>query len=169
MSLPTFTPGTKIKAQDMNDALAQIFNMMYPVGSIYMSATMATAADVSAALGGTWEAWGSGRVPVGVDADQAEFDTVEETGGEKKHTLIESELPLIDGSWTLHGEESGTIVYHIHGHATGTLMNNTYETTSDEIRSGANSYRQPGFSFGSNGAHNNLQPYITCYMYKRTA
>ena len=61
---------------------------IYPVGSIYMSATMSTAEQVHSALGGTWVKWGAGRVPVGVDPSQTEFDTVEETGGEKNHTLI---------------------------------------------------------------------------------
>ena len=81
MALPTFTPGTMIKASDMNAAFAALFDMMYPVGSIYMSATLSTPAQVEAALGGTWAAWGAGRVPVGVDADDTDFDTAEETGG----------------------------------------------------------------------------------------
>lgn len=42
---------------------------------------------------GTWVAWGAGRVPVGVDTAQTEFNTVEKTGGEKTHTLATNEMP----------------------------------------------------------------------------
>lgn len=83
MALPTFTPGTQIRAQEMNDALATLFDMMYPVGSIYMSANLSTAEAVNAALPGTWQEWGAGRVPVGVDTTDTDFNTVEETGGRK--------------------------------------------------------------------------------------
>ncbi|MBC7630311.1 hypothetical protein, partial [Aeromicrobium sp.] len=63
---------------------------MFPVGSIRMSTVNTSPAT---ALGGTWTAWGSGRVPVGVDAAQTEFDTVEGTGGAKTVTLTASNLP----------------------------------------------------------------------------
>jgi len=54
----------------------------YPVGSIYMNATVAT--NPNTLLGfGTWIAFGAGRVPVGLNAGDAAFDTVEETGGSK--------------------------------------------------------------------------------------
>lgn len=148
---------------------SQMIEKIYPVGSIFMSATLSTASAVGNALGGTWEAWGTGRVPVGVDTSQTEFNTVLKTGGEKTHTLVESELPKISGSWVIHGQEGGTEFYRLNGHATGSLKSNQYKTIGGSGVSGANSYMDPGFSFGSDGAHNNLQPYITCYMYKRTA
>ena len=150
MALPTFTPGTVIRAQEMNDALATIFDMMYPVGSIYMSASLSTAEAVNAALPGTWQAWGSGRVPVGVDADQTEFNSVEKTGGEKTHTLTINEMPRhnhsIGGGW---GE--------------GPL---DYGKFRVDLNSPANLWSGTGYE-GNGAAHNNLQPYITCYMYKR--
>lgn len=77
-----------VKTGDLDDesvtiakiAMQGIFNAIYPVGSIYMSVN---SANPSTLFGGTWVSWGSGRVPVGVDATQTEFDVVEETGGEK--------------------------------------------------------------------------------------
>ena len=142
--------------------LSDLLSKFYPVGSIYMSATMSTTSQVEAALGGTWVAWGAGRVPVGVDTTQTEFDVVEETGGEKTHTLVNSELPKIEGTLphTAYGE---------------TKISGAFSFTSGSVSSyeGANSNTSNNriykLSFGNNTAHNNLQPYITCYMYKRTA
>ena len=141
---------------------SELLSKIYPVGSIYMSATMSTTSQVEVALGGTWVAWGAGRVPVGVDTTQTEFDVVEETGGEKTHTLVNSELPKIEGTLphTAYGE---------------TKISGAFSFTSGSVSSyeGANSNTSNNriykLSFGNNTAHNNLQPYITCYMYKRTA
>ena len=124
----------------------------YPVGSIYLSVD---SANPSTKFGGTWVAWGAGRVPVGVDTTDQAFNTVEKKSGEKVHILTQSELPptlnfktdsigfQVYGEGTNQGEEVGT--------AFGS------NTTMNLINSG-----------GGVG-HNNLQPYITCYMWKRTA
>jgi hypothetical protein len=155
MALPTFTPGTTIKANEMNQALATLFDMVYPVGSIYMSATLSTAAQVEAALGGTWVAWGAGRVPVGVDTDDTSFDTAEETGGEKYHQLTTNEMPKHHHEFTFF--TTGTAHYRNGMQQVG--LSNT-----------VSGYGAAGMAdAGGNAAHNNLQPYITCYMYKRTA
>jgi len=134
------------------DLRTTILNMIYPVGSIYASVTMSTAAQVMTAFGGTWVAWGAGRVPVGVDTSDTDFDTAEETGGEKTHTLTTGEMPS-----------------HTH---------NVYGRTGNTA-AGSNCYQGRNWagtavttdtsSAGGGNAHNNLQPYITCYMYKRTA
>lgn len=127
---------------------------IYPVGSIFMSATHSTAQAVATALGGgTWVAWGAGRVPVGVDTSQTEFDTVEETGGEKTHKLTVAEMPSHHhalgqdwADWKLQTGGSGP---------RGIYVGYAYSTNSKDT--------------GGDGAHNNLQPYITVYMWKRTA
>lgn len=141
-------------------------DIIYPVGSIYMSATMSSASQVEAAFGGTWVAWGAGRVPVGVDTSDIDFNIAEETGGEKTHTLENGETPKRDFyiDHISYGDDN-------YGAITGV-------TAQRYAASGAN--RQQGqnagstsnawrFTFGNNEPHNNLQPYITCYMYKRTA
>lgn len=55
----------------------EIFNLIYPVGSIYISVV---ATNPSTYFGGTWVAWGSGRVPVGINTSDSDFKTVEKTG-----------------------------------------------------------------------------------------
>ena len=135
---------------------ASVMDVIYPVGSIYMSATMSTVEQVKTALGGTWVAWGAGRVPVGVDASQTEFDTVEETGGEKTHTLTIEEMP--SHTHKIYDVDSGN---GNHGKKDGLYYQGGWW---------GNSVGAPNVSnTGGSKAHNNLQPYITCYMYKRTA
>jgi hypothetical protein len=55
----------------------------FPVGSIYIAAVSTNPATL---LGyGTWQAFGAGRVPIGIDSGDTDFDTAEETGGAKTH------------------------------------------------------------------------------------
>lgn len=108
---------------------------------------------------GTWELWGSGRVPVGVDTQNAKFDTVEKTGGEETHTLIMEEIPdhLHEISLTY-----GTVLpdnWGNEGKIAAGAAGNGWCTNTKATTSGA----------GSGKEHNNLQPFITCYMWKRTA
>jgi|TARA_R110000803_G_scaffold31016_8_gene69560 hypothetical protein len=53
---------------------------VYPVGSIYLSVL---AANPSTLFGGTWVAFGTGKMLVGIDSADTDFDTLEETGGAK--------------------------------------------------------------------------------------
>jgi hypothetical protein len=85
--------------------------MIYPVGSLYLSTTVS---DPATQLGfGTWAAFGAGKVLVGQDTGDADFNTIEETGGEKEHTLTEAELPSHSHSMAHTHEHSHT---HEHAH-----------------------------------------------------
>lgn len=134
----------------------------WPVGSIYMGVTSANPNTLLG--GGTWTAWGTGRVPVGIDTGQTEFDTVEETGGTKTH---------------LHGMTSaGAAVY-----AGGAVYTRTTDVgvpwfSNREFDASGSTVSLTPVSIGSDGvveilgtsdAASTLQPYITCYMWKRTA
>lgn len=70
-----------------------IFDLIYPVGSIYMSVNNTNSKDL---FGGTWASWGQGRVPVGVNLSGT-FNTVEKTGRAETHTLITSQMPSHGG------------------------------------------------------------------------
>lgn len=136
----------------------------YPVGKIIMDTENTNPATY---LGfGTWELWGSGRVPVGVDSEDEDFNTVEQTGGEKEHTLTEEELPSLSGEINLAYNK------YIFENATGIVKKRGTGSVVQSIAiDGQTSYDKSseGFivEFGGGQAHNNLQPYITCYMWKR--
>lgn len=193
---------------------------------------------------GTWVLWGSGRVPVGVDTSQTEFNTVEKTGGEKTHKLTISEIASHPHTFTgnahthtlnnhthsvpahSHGlnnhkhsfsattsnasahthvltggtENTNSSYYinsavkgydssavdigtktepdgkHTHtvsgttGASSGNTANSSALTTgASNINTSSSTATGSISNTGGDTPHNNLQPYITCYMWKRTA
>ena len=151
---------------------------LYPVGAIYMST--ANVNPSTFITGTTWVAWGSGRVPVGVDTSDASFDTVEKTGGEKTHTLTESEMPkhahtgtnVALSKYNASGLGGITPVEKLALTADYTSVDggevSNYETApkQEPLVTLTDMY---GIPKGGDTAHNNLQPYITCYMFKRVS
>jgi hypothetical protein len=128
---------------------------VYPVGSIYINATNST--NPGTLLGfGTWTAFGAGRVPVGIDSSDTDFDTAEETGGAKTVSLSTSQLP----------SHTHSISYTESGPGGGNI-NATFFAGIENNTAGALSHTTG--STGSGSAHNNVQPYIVVYMWKRTA
>lgn len=143
-----------------------LVDKIYPVGSIYMSINNVNPGDLFC---GTWVAWGSGRVPVGVNSSDSSFNTVEKTGGAKTITLTVEQLPSHS-----HDEK---IAYYSNDLFVRPMASSLSEQDSgtnkilkgDMIsRSSETGPLKTGES-GSGKSHNNLQPYITCYMWKRTA
>lgn len=132
----------------VTDLTKQLFLLMHRVGDIIFSTSDENPSTI---YGGTWVAWGKGQVPVGVDASDSDFNTVEKTGGEKEHTLTVDEMPSHKHDF---GQQFAT-TSNLSG-AYGYYM--IAGTQSDVIK-----------NTGGNQPHNNLQPYITCYMWKRTA
>lgn len=157
-------------------------NLIFPVGSIRMTVS---AADESAFLGGNWVRWGTGRVPVGVNTSDTNFNTVEKTGGANTHTLTATEMPShshsFSGSVTVNANGAHTHQASAGSYKVGSGSASTYYymtnggSTSGQTTGSGGSHDHTGSVFGSVGsngsnvAHNNLQPYITCYFWKRTA
>ena len=135
---------------------ATINGLAYPVGSVY---TSVVATNPNSLLGvGTWAAFGAGRVLVGINASDSDFNTVEEVGGAKtdSHTLTLNEIPS-----------------HVHGY-TGVTGTGNPDGSSDSVAAGQpTSYpRQSELDYEGGGAahsHNIMQPYIVVYFWKRTA
>jgi len=151
----------------------------WPIGSVFISVVDT---DPATLLGfGTWAAFAAGRVLVGLDAGQIEFDTLDETGGAKTHTLSAAEMPA-----HTHVQDPHTHVQNAHNHtqrvgsaATGPLSGYTADTsTNTPVSSGYTTVDTTAVnqnataanqSTGGGGAHNNLQPYVVVRMWRRTA
>lgn len=147
-----------------------IIDLIYPVGSIY---TEITGTNPGTTFGrGTWTAFGTGRVLVGYDSGDTDFDTAEETGGAKTHTLTEAELPAHNHSVTDGGHSHSTSGFASAGGA-GSDNWGSVATTMSQNRAARNTDSSTtGISIGNTGsgsAHNNLQPYIVVHFWKRTA
>lgn len=154
---------------------------VYPIGSIYISVV---STNPNTLFGfGTWSAFATGRTLVGLDSGQTEFDTVEETGGSKTHTLTTDEMPT-----HTHIQDAHTHTITDPGHTHGQSIRNSGTTgtvgtqgasTANNSTAGTTASGTTGISIndatatnqnaGGGQAHNNLQPYIVVYMWKRTA
>lgn len=155
---------------------------LYPVGSIYTNATNNT--NPGTLLGfGTWTSFGSGRVMVGFNASDPLFDTAEETGGSKDAVLvshthtatasphthrINSNTNSDANAWGI-APGSGYTVAGVGGIVNGgsgtyvtndTAGNQVVENTTVSVSNSTE---------GSSRTNANLQPYITVYLWKRTA
>lgn len=198
----------------------------HPVGTIIMSTSDA---NPSTYMGfGTWAAWGSGRVPVGVNTGDTDFATVEKTGGAKTHTHTQGATGAASGNTSAASGSTGAasgntgsttltqaqIPSHTHSHRewvfngaavssgyhyglnlamnTGTWIDKEY---AGDGELGFGNYHTGGgeghtHTLGSHthtlnshthtlnshthtnpttAAASDVQPYITCYMWKRTA
>ena len=153
-SAVTAASGTSTTQVATTAFVASATTVAYPVGAIFTTVTAyANSAAVVTAIGGTtWVAFAAGKVLVGLDSGDTDFDTVEETGGSKTHTLSTSEMPA-----HTHTYKDQSQVYDGTG---GTATNPSPSGWGQE---------KPTGSTGGGSAHNNVQPYIVVYFWKRTA
>jgi microcystin-dependent protein len=170
--------------------LSDLINLIYPVGSIYMSANNVSPATF---LGGTWEQIKDTFLLCSGDTYSAG-----NTGGEAYHNLSIDEIPS-------HTHTRGTmdITGHVRCYSSYNKNNASFVTngvsgafywqtewdddtskalaTTQNVSSGtADTIRNIPFqasrawtgatsSVGANQAHNNMPPYLTVYCWKRIA
>lgn len=140
----------------VTDLTKQLFLLMHPVGCIYMSTS---SVSPQTTFGGTWIRWGNGRVPVGVDKADTDFNTVEKTGGYKV-----SDLRALIGAT---GSNASRLGYYAENpvSAHGTYSINLSANVADSQPANHST-----LVLESDGhVPSRLQPYVTCYMWKRTA
>ena len=144
-------------AEVWNLIKAEALNSTYPIGAIY---TAITSGSPQAVFGGTWVSFGQGRVLVGHDdSGEPDSDFVASStdgssvllGGAKTHTLSINEMPAHTHS--INGVENPR----------GSGANGSEDGDSSFTSSLTTN------STGGGQAHNNLQPYVVVYMWKRTA
>ena len=178
-TLPTGTVATTQSSGNNTTAIATTafvqaaIALLYPVGSVYTNASVST--NPATLLGfGTWTAFGAGRVMVGFDSGNALFDSAEETGGSANAIVV---------SHTHTATTTSTDSGHSHGSTVGSgfISNGGNEQLAggNNLNFGRPSTTATGNASissttsisteGSSGTNANYQPYITVYMWKRTA
>ena len=153
----------------IDSAITAVKTALFPVGTIY---TAIVSTNPGTLLGfGTWTAFGAGRVPVGFDSTNALFDTAEETGGSADAITV---------SHTHTATSTVTDPGHLHtfvanypdiydGASNGNNNVGTAQTRNTATATTGITVATTNASTGSSGTNANYQPYITVYMWKRTA
>lgn len=148
---------------------ATVIDVIYPIGSIYMSMSATNPADLFGV--GTWKRISQGRMLLGADDSTYKAGA---TGGEETHTLTAEEMPAHSHSGTTstngnhthgvpdcgdyggsgNGFDSGDHGVYRHVNTTSAGNHNHTFTTDNS---------------GGSAAHNNMSPYLVCYIWQRTA
>lgn len=144
----------------------------YPIGCLYFSQSPANPGTL---FGGTWERSAKGRVVVGLDEESPDiFNDIGEVGGSKQVTLTPSQMPTHTHTQNSHGHAThnsnggggaltgsnnpigtaGASFYTV-GEPIGTVV--VDETTATNQTA------------GDGLPHENVQPYVVCYIWTRTA
>lgn len=144
----------------------------WPIGSIYISMTNV---DPGSLLGGTWKRISQGRMLLGADDSTYKAGA---TGGEAMHTLTAAEMPA-------HSHGISTSGDHNHKfYGSDNNNGNTSEGAGMGMDTGGNGYMSRNMIYytanagahthtisnsGGGAAHNNMPPYLVCYIWQRTA
>lgn len=145
-SKQNFTDGKVLMASHLNhieDGIANMWDVIYPVGSIYISSSATSPASL---FGGTWEQI-TDRVIVGAGG---KYD-VNSTGGAATHTLTVDEMP--PHNHVVYMGRGNYDVQGIWGSSACEPLTNPSGSVTDIQGGGA--------------AHNNMQPYIAKYIWER--
>lgn len=169
-SAPTASFGTNTTQLATTAFVTAALQAVYPVGSIYINA--ASTSNPASLMGfGTWAEFGAGRVLVGLNASDALFDALEETGG-SKDSIVVSHTHTATSTVTDPGHTHSFSAYRPPGSAlflqpSGQVDSNTNGTTGSATT--GITVATTNASTGSSGTNANLPPYITVKMWKRTA
>lgn len=127
-----------------------LVNLLFPIGQIIIKGDNE---DYSNWLGFTWERTAVGKVLVGYDSKDTDFNTIGKTGGEKTHTLTINEMPSHSHNLKFKNNASD--------------FGDGYLTTAStyDFRQGTGSIENTG----GGQSHNNLQPYQVVAYWKRIA
>lgn len=149
--------GSTVMYRDWNKLVNSIKSAMYPVGSVYITYNNVNPGTF---IGGTWVQFGQGRTLIGQgtgnDGSTSMSFTANSSGGEYKHQISIDEMPS-------HNHSRGTYLCSHEASGYG-LTRGSVGFADRVIVSGSDNTGNKG----GNGRHNNVQPYITVYFWRRT-
>lgn len=128
-----------------------VLDNVYPVGSIYMNVNSTNPGTL---FGGTWEQI-QGRFLLGMSSSYPAGSQ----GGEATHTLTTSEIP----------SHSHVALYGLDGAVDDFLGGSGADYGTRPGSGTATNYAYKTSSTGGGQSHNNMPPYISVYIWKRTA
>ena len=134
-------------------AIAEAKLAAWPIGSIYMSVNSTSPANL---FGGTWE-----RISETFLFAASISYPAGSTGGEFAHKLTQSELPnyslsVANGSNVIRSKTGSSADAYVQTQSSGWGIPN-WESKTVTVASG-----------GSGAAHNNMPPYLSVWIWKRT-
>lgn len=132
-----------------DEGIKYLIDCMFPIGRIIET----TNADDNPNLNYSWQTWeryGNGRVTVGVDESDSDFGSAGLELGEKMHTLTVAEMPSHSHSFTVRATSGTAAAWRL-----------DYQNVQGQ-NAGTN-------STGGSQPHNNIQPSVTVYRWRRTA
>ena len=156
----------------LGDIVAPMFlNKIFPVGAVYITYDNNNPGNF---LGGTWERFGQGRTLVGEgtgnDGSTSMSFATDSSGGEYKHKLLEIEIPkhhhseslMVKGypEWPVQTTDwYGVMIDY---------STKNYVAPQQEVHAtSVSAFTYTGWA-GDNVHHNNVQPYIVTYFWRRT-
>ena len=162
--------GNRVKnladATDGRDAAP--IEQIYPIGCIY---TTTVATNPALIFGfGTWAKFGEGQMMIGHSATDTDFGTVEATGGNKTHTIVQAELPSVSPTVNDPGHTHPVTNDGIRVSAAGGNYSSGANTFgSDVLTAASNTTGITIDPLGSDTPINIMNPHIVVYLWKRTA
>lgn len=157
----------------LGDIVAPMFlNKIFPVGAVYITYDKK---NPETFLGGTWEQFGQGRTLVGEgtgnDGSTSMSFTTNNTGGEYKHQLSYYEMPghmhneyaMVEGytGWDTFTPLPYSMLFRFGG---GDYRENVSQCHAARVP--LNTFTS---SEGGSQSHNNIQPFIVTYFWRRVS
>ena len=142
-----------------------VMDGVYPVNSVLITTN---SANPGTYLPGEWVAFATGRTLIGVNPADSDFNEASKTGGRKDAVLVNHTHSLTEGGAHSHKgyratfKESGSGSTHYSANGS---------TEWNATKSAGTHTHTVNYSGGSTAGSNkdNLPPYITVYMWRRTA
>lgn len=156
-----------VNIEDLRKIINEQILNSYPIGSIYISTSETNPSEF---IGGQWESYGQGRTLIGAGTGIDDNSTTMEfiansVGGEYNHNLTISEMPKHFHKGLYYGGPNNNLELTLdQGTKLGYKLQYYGSGEPSSVSSGSSNYT--GYE-GQSQSHNNIQPYIVTYMWKR--